>query len=63
MSYLNDEMRRRLNTHSRNNQEYIRCLIRKIEIPINGRPEELVRQMFLHYLIQESKSLTDKILY
>ncbi len=61
MSYLNDEMRRKLDIYSRNSEEYLKCLIRKIAIPINGRPEELVRQIFIHYLIQESKSLADKI--
>ena len=61
MSYVNDEMQRRLSIHSRNNQEYIRCLIRKIDIPINGRPEELVRQMFLHFLINESELLNGRV--
>lgn len=61
MVYLNAEMQRNLDIYPRNNQRYIRCLIRKTEIAIDGRPEELVRQMFIHSLIKESELLADKI--
>jgi hypothetical protein len=61
MVYLNAEMQRNLDIYPRNNQRYIRCLIRRIEIPINGRPEELVRQMFLHFLINESGLLNGRV--
>lgn len=61
MVYLNAEMQRRLNIYLVNNQQYLRCLIRNLEIAIAGRPEELVRQLFIHYLIQESTLLQGKI--
>lgn len=61
MVYLNAEMRNKLNIYHKNNQKYTKCLIRKTEIAIAGRPEELVRQLFIHYLISESESLANKI--
>lgn len=61
MIYLNKEMRDKLNMYTKNNQKYTKCLVRTIEIALDGRPEELVRQMFLHYLIEESGLLSNKI--
>lgn len=62
MSYLNQEIQKKLVPYLKEyNQQYIKCLIRGIEIPINGRPEELVRQIFLHFLVNESGLLPDKI--
>ncbi|MHC5770312.1 MAG: type I restriction enzyme HsdR N-terminal domain-containing protein [Nostoc sp.] len=62
MVYLNAEMQKKLNIYVKKyNQQYTKCLIRAIEIPINGRPEELVRQMFIHFLIKESELLANKI--
>ncbi|MDZ8092285.1 MAG: type I restriction enzyme HsdR N-terminal domain-containing protein [Nostoc sp. DedQUE05] len=62
MTYLNEEIQQKLEIYIKKyNQQYIKCLIRGIEIPINGRPEELVRQIFIHFLIKESKLLSDKI--
>lgn len=61
MTYINKEIQRKLNIYSRNNQEYIKCLIRKIEFAINGRPEELVRQLFIYNLINETNLLQDAI--
>jgi hypothetical protein len=61
MVYLNAEMQRNLDIYSVNNQEYLRCLIRRLEIAIAGRPEELVRQLFIHYLINESTLLQNRI--
>ncbi|PSB31984.1 type I restriction enzyme HsdR N-terminal domain-containing protein [Chlorogloea sp. CCALA 695] len=61
MIHLNAEMQSKLDIYPKNNQKYTRCLIRKTEIALNGRPEELVRQMFIHYLIKESGLLANKI--
>lgn len=61
MVYLNKEMQTRLDIYSINNQKYLRCLIRNTEIAIAGRPEELVRQLCIYYLIKESPLLQDKI--
>ncbi|MBW4560879.1 MAG: type I restriction enzyme HsdR N-terminal domain-containing protein [Mojavia pulchra JT2-VF2] len=62
MIYLNEEMQEKLNIYIKQyNQKYTKCLIRGLEIPIDGRPEELVRQMFLHFLIKESGLFPDKI--
>lgn len=61
MVYLNAEMRSKLNIYLKNNQKYTKCLIRKTELAIEGRPEELVRQLFIHYLISEGESLANKI--
>lgn len=62
MNDLKQEIQKQLNIYLKEyNQEYIKCLIRRIEIPINGRPEELVRQIFLHFIIKESGWFPDKI--
>ncbi len=62
MTYLNEEMQEKLVIYSKKyNQKYTKCLVRGIEIPIDGRPEELVRQMFIHFLVKESTLLSDKI--
>jgi hypothetical protein len=61
MIYLTEEMQKKLNIYTKNNQKYTKCLVRTTEIALNGRPEELVRQMFIHCLIQDSRSLSDKI--
>ncbi|UKO99894.1 type I restriction enzyme HsdR N-terminal domain-containing protein [Nostoc sp. UHCC 0870] len=63
MTYLNEEIHKKLDIYIKGyNQQYTKCLIRNIEIPINGRPEELVRQIFIHFLIKESILLLDKII-
>ncbi|MEH2203115.1 MAG: type I restriction enzyme HsdR N-terminal domain-containing protein [Nostoc sp.] len=62
MTYLNEEIQKKLDIYIKKyNHQHIKCLIRGIEIPINGRPEELVRQIFLHFLIKESTLLSEKI--
>lgn len=61
MVYLNAEMRSKLIIYSKNNQKYTKCLVRHTEIALDGRPEELVRQLFIHYLINECEMLTDNI--
>lgn len=61
MIYLNKEMRQKLDIRSVNNKKYTRCLIRNLEIAIDSRPEELVRQLFIHYLTKESTLLKGKI--
>jgi len=61
MIYLNQEMRQKLDIRSANNQNYTKCLIRNLEIAIDSRPEELVRQLFIHHLTKESTLLKGKI--
>ncbi|MEH2110481.1 type I restriction enzyme HsdR N-terminal domain-containing protein [Nostoc sp.] len=62
MTYLNEEMQKNLDIYIKKyNQKYTKCLIRGIEIPIDGRPEELTRQMFLHFLVKESTLFSEKI--
>ncbi|MDF5708584.1 MAG: type I restriction enzyme HsdR N-terminal domain-containing protein [Nostoc sp. S4] len=62
MTYLNKEVQQKLEIYIKKyNQQYTKCLIRGIELPINGRPEELVRQMFIYFLINESRFLLDKV--
>ncbi|MBD2341701.1 type I restriction enzyme HsdR N-terminal domain-containing protein [Calothrix sp. FACHB-156] len=61
-AYLDREIHEKLEICVKKyNQQYTKCLIRGIEIPLNGRPEELVRQIFLHFLIKESTLLSDLI--
>ncbi|HYW18565.1 MAG TPA: type I restriction enzyme HsdR N-terminal domain-containing protein [Nodularia sp. (in: cyanobacteria)] len=62
MTYLNQEMQQKLDIYSKKyNQQYTKCLFRGIEIPLDGRPEELVRQLFLHFIIKESGLFPDLI--
>lgn len=61
MNSLERELQRHLNIYYRNNQRYTKCLLRNIEIAIDTRPEEIVRQIFIHYLIRANRLLTDKI--
>ncbi|BAY39008.1 hypothetical protein NIES2111_33580 [Nostoc sp. NIES-2111] len=62
MTSLNEEIQKNLDIYIKKyNQQYTKCLIREIEIPINGRPEEVVRQIFIHFLLKESTLLSDKI--
>jgi hypothetical protein len=62
MSYLQQEIERKLDIYIKKyDQKYTKCLIRGIEIPISQRPEELVRQIFLHFLMYETKLFPDKI--
>lgn len=58
---LQEEISTKLSRYSKGYQEYIKCLIRGIEIPINGRPEEMVRQIFIYFLIKESGLFPDII--
>ncbi|MHC5822698.1 MAG: type I restriction enzyme HsdR N-terminal domain-containing protein [Nostoc sp.] len=61
MTDLEQEITKKLIKYQKDYQEYTKCLIRRIEIPINGRPEELVRQIFIHFLIKESRLFPDII--
>jgi hypothetical protein len=62
MICLKEEVQKKLNIYTKNNnQSYTKCLIRGLEIPINGRPEELVRQIFVHFFITESALFPNKI--
>ncbi|MBN3906899.1 MAG: type I restriction enzyme HsdR N-terminal domain-containing protein [Nostoc sp. NMS1] len=58
---LQQEITTKLSRYQKDYQEYTKCLIRGIQIPINGRPEELVRQIFIHFLIKESRLFPDII--
>ncbi|WP_230966732.1 type I restriction enzyme HsdR N-terminal domain-containing protein [Nostoc commune] len=58
---LQQEITTKLIKYSKDYQEYTKCLIRKIPIPINARPEELVRQIFIHFLLEESRLFPDII--
>jgi Type I restriction enzyme R protein N terminus (HSDR_N) len=40
---------------------YTKCLSRGIEVVVSGKPEELVRQVLLYYLLYESGLFPDKI--
>ena len=61
MTNLQQEISTKLSRYPKDYQEYTKCLIRGIQIPINGRPEELVRQIFIHFLIKESELFPDII--
>ncbi|MEH2141201.1 type I restriction enzyme HsdR N-terminal domain-containing protein [Nostoc sp.] len=58
---LQQEISTKLIKYSKDYQEYTKCLIREIQIPINGRPEELVRQIFIHFIIKETQLFPDII--
>ena len=62
MTDLRREIETKLNIYTKKyHEEYIKCLIRGIEIPIKVRPEELVRQLFLDFMIHESGLFPDLI--
>jgi len=61
MTDLKQEITTKLSRYQKDYQEYTKCLIRGIQIPINGRPEELVRQIFIHFIIKESGLFPDII--
>ncbi|MCC5643372.1 type I restriction enzyme HsdR N-terminal domain-containing protein [Nostoc sp. CHAB 5824] len=61
MTDLQQEITTKLSRYQKDYQEYTKCLIRGIQIPINGKPEELVRQIFIHFLIKESGLFPDII--
>ncbi|MHC5890964.1 type I restriction enzyme HsdR N-terminal domain-containing protein [Nostoc sp.] len=58
---LQQEITTKLIKYQKDYQEYTKCLIRGIQIPINARPEELVRQIFIHFFIKESGLFPDII--
>lgn len=51
----------RLSIYKRNYSEYTKCLSRDIEVLVSGRPEELVRQVLLYFLLCESRLFPDTI--
>ncbi|BDI19216.1 hypothetical protein ANSO36C_50180 [Nostoc cf. commune SO-36] len=61
MTDLKREITTKLSRYQKDYQEYTKCLIRGIQIPIKGRPEELVRQIFIHFIIKESGLFPDII--
>jgi len=60
MHSLKAEIHQKLDIYKKSGQKYTKCLVRGIEIPIIQRPEELVRQIFLHFLINESGLLPNQ---
>ena len=61
MTDLQQEISTKLSRYPKDYQEYTKCLIRGIQIPMNGRPEELIRQIFIHFFIKESGLFPDII--
>ncbi|MEH2227803.1 type I restriction enzyme HsdR N-terminal domain-containing protein [Nostoc sp.] len=54
MTSLSEEISRKLNIYKIDYAEYTKCLIRRREIVLDGRPEEKIRQLFLYFLVNES---------
>jgi hypothetical protein len=54
MTSLSEEISRKLNIYKIDYTEYTKCLIRRREIVLDGRPEEKIRQLFLYFLVNES---------
>jgi hypothetical protein len=48
------ETRDKLHLYEQDYLQYTRCLCRGIELQLSARPEEIVRQVLLYFLIQES---------
>lgn len=61
MTGLNEEVSKTLNIYKKNYTEYTKCLIRRKEIVIDGRPEEKVRQLFIYFLVNKSNLFPNKI--
>ncbi|MBD2206266.1 type I restriction enzyme HsdR N-terminal domain-containing protein [Calothrix sp. FACHB-1219] len=61
MTSLNEEIYRKLIIYKKNYTEYTRCLIRASEIILDGRHEEKVRQLFLYFLVNESRLFPNTI--
>ncbi|MDJ0736210.1 MAG: type I restriction enzyme HsdR N-terminal domain-containing protein [Nostocaceae cyanobacterium] len=62
MYSLQTKINQKLNIYTKKyHQQYTKCLIRGIEIPISQRPEELVRQILIHFLMHESGLFPHKI--
>ena len=55
------QIRDKLHLYKRDYLQYTRCLCRGIELQLLARPEEIVRQMLLYFLIQESGLVPDAI--
>jgi hypothetical protein len=54
MSASYAELRAKLHFYTRDYASYTKCLSRGIELLVSSRPEEIVRQVLLYYLIHES---------
>ncbi|MEH2262543.1 type I restriction enzyme HsdR N-terminal domain-containing protein [Nostoc sp.] len=61
MISLSEEISRKLNIYKIDYAEYTKCLIRRREIVLDGRPEEKIRQLFLYFLVNESGLFPNKI--
>lgn len=55
------EIRSKVCVYERDYLQYTKCLCRGIELVVSGRPEELVRQVLLYFLLRESGLLPDTI--
>ena len=55
------EIRSKLCTYERDYLQYTKCLCRGIELLLSGKPEEVVRQVFLYFLIHESELFPNTI--
>ncbi|MDZ8055822.1 MAG: type I restriction enzyme HsdR N-terminal domain-containing protein [Aulosira sp. ZfuVER01] len=54
MNTFSEEISKTLHIYKRNCTEYTKCLIRRKEILLDGRPEEKVRQLFIYFLLNQS---------
>ena len=61
MKLLYSEIRSKLCIYERDYRWYTKCLCRGIELHISGKPEEVVRQVLLYFLIRESGLFPDTI--
>ncbi|MEH1917398.1 type I restriction enzyme HsdR N-terminal domain-containing protein [Nostoc sp.] len=61
MTSLSEEISRKLNIYKIDYAEYTKCLIRRKEIVLDGRPEEKIRQLFLYFLVNQSGLFPNKI--
>ncbi|MBN3874824.1 MAG: type I restriction enzyme HsdR N-terminal domain-containing protein [Nostoc sp. NMS7] len=61
MTSLSEEISRKLNIYKIDYAEYTKCLIRRREIVLDGRPEEKIRQLFLYFLVNQSGLFPNKI--
>jgi hypothetical protein len=61
MQPLYAEIHSKLDIYERNYRQYTKCLCRGIELPLSGRPEEVVRQVLLYFLMRECGLFPDTI--
>lgn len=54
MERLCEQISQKLVFHEKNYAKYTKCLVRGIDLLVSGKPEEIVRQVILYFLINES---------